>query len=247
MQNDARYYSSSYNTHLDYGPSFFDRPHVFNAVFDYELPFGKGRFHNNHAFINKITGGWYAAGIFRRSSGVPELVTISGQPFGGGIIFATPSGAFPVVPVGELDGGSIHGGVNGSTVNTPLGAQDVGTSGNPKNGGTGLNYFANPGATFLKFRPALIASDTNDGRDSPLRGLPFWNLDTRLGKTTNISERVKIEFSADFFNLFNHANFLDPSFDLTNPAVFGVINTQLIPADRISGARWIQLGFRIDF
>ena len=247
VQNDARYYSSSYNTHLDYGPSFFDRPHVFNAVFDYELPFGKGRFHNNHAFINKITGGWYAAGIFRRSSGVPELVTISGQPFGGGIIFATPSGAFPIVPVGELDGGSIHGGVNGSTVNTPLGAQDVGTSGNPKNGGTGLNYFANPGATFLKFRPALIASDTNDGRDSPLRGLPFWNLDTRLGKTTNISERVKIEFSADFFNLFNHANFLDPSFDLTNPAVFGVINTQLIPADRISGARWIQLGFRIDF
>ena len=247
VQNDARYYSSSYNTHLDYGPSLFDRPHVFNAIFDYELPFGKGRFHNNHAFINKITGGWYAAGIFRRSSGVPELVTISGQPFGGGIIFATPSGAFPTVPVGELDGGSIHGGVNGSTVNTPLGAQDVGTSGNPKNGGTGLNYFANPGATFLKFRPALIASDTNDGRDSPLRGLPFWNLDTRLGKTTNISERVKIEFSADFFNLFNHANFLDPSFDLTNPAVFGVINTQLIPADRISGARWIQLGFRIDF
>jgi len=80
VQNDARYYSSSYNTHLDYGPSFFDRPHVFNAVFDYELPFGKGRFHNNHAFINKITGGWYAAGIFRRSSGVPELAEASSSP-----------------------------------------------------------------------------------------------------------------------------------------------------------------------
>jgi hypothetical protein len=258
VQNDARYYSSSYNTHLDYGPSFFDRPHVFNAVFDYELPFGKGRFHNNHAFINKITGGWYAAGIFRRSSGVPELVTISGQPFGGGIIFATPSGALPTVPADELGGGSIHGGVNGSTVNTPQGPQRVGTSGCQTNctdaqgnpippPGTGLNYFANPAAAFLKFRPTLLATDTNDGRDSPVRGLPFWNLDTRLGKTTNISERVKIEFSADFFNLFNHANFLDPSFDLTNPAVFGVINTQLIPADRISGARWIQLGFRIDF
>ncbi len=247
VQNDARYYSSSFNTRLDYGPSFFDRPHVFNAVFDYELPFGKGRFHNNHAFINKIAGGWYAAGIFRRSSGVPELATISGQPFGGGAIFATLSGGLPTVPVGELGGGSIHGGVNGSTVNTPTGPQKVGTSGNTSNGGTGLNYFADPGAAFLKFRPALIASDTNDGRDSPLRGLHFWNLDTRLGKSTAITERVKVEFSADFFNIFNHANFLDPSFDLTNPAVFGVINTQLIPADRISGARWIQLGFRIDF
>jgi hypothetical protein len=143
-------------------------------------------------------------------------------------------------------------------VNTPLGPQQVGTAGCQTNctnaqgkpipaQGTGLNYFGNPGAAILDFRPTLLATDTNDGRNSPLRGLPFWNLDTRLGKTTNISERVKVEFSADFFNLFNHANFLDPSFDETNPATFGVINTQLIPADRISGARWIQLGFRIDF
>lgn len=247
VQNDARYYSSSYNTHVDYGPSFFDRPNVFNATFDYELPFGKGRFSNRHSFINKVTAGWYTAGIFRRSSGVPELATISGQPFGGGIIFATASGLLPTVPVGSLGGGSIHGGVDGSTINTPTGAVNVGTAGNPKNGGTGLNYFANPGAAFQDFRPTLLATDTNDGRNSPLRGLPFWNLDTRLGKTTNISERVKVEFSADFFNLFNHANFLDPSFDETNPATFGVINTQLIPADRISGARWIQIGFRIDF
>jgi len=110
-----------------------------------------------------------------------------------------------------------------------------------------LNYFADPGAAFQKFRPALIASDTNDGRNSPLRGLGLWNLDMRLGKSTAITERLKVEFSADFFNIFNHPNFLDPSFDATNPATFGVINTQLIPADRISGARWIQFGFRVDF
>ncbi len=247
VQNDARYYSSSYNTRLDYGPSFFDRPNVFNAIFNYDLPFGKGRFSNHHSFINRVTGGWYAAGIFRKSSGVPELVTVSGQPFGGGIIFATPSGMLPTVPVDSLGGGSIHGGVNGGTVNTPLGPQSVGTAGDPKNSGTGLNYFADPGGAFLKFRPTLLATDTNDGRNSPLRGLSFWNLDTRFGKSTAITERVKVEFSADFFNIFNHANFLDPSFDTTNPATFGVINTQLIPADRISGARWIQLGFRIDF
>jgi len=248
VQNDARYYSSSYNTHLDYGPSFFDRPHVFNAIFDYELPFGKGRrFSSGHSAVNRVIGGWYTAGIFRKSSGVPELVTVSGQPFGGGIIFATPSGMLPTVPVDSLGGGTIHGGVNGSTINTPLGPLSVGTSGDPKNSGTGLNYFADPGAAFQKFRPALIASDTNDGRNSPLRGLGFWNLDMRLGKSTAITERVKVEFSADFFNIFNHPNFLDPSFDTTNPATFGVINTQLIPADRISGARWIQFGFRVDF
>ncbi len=212
VQNDARYYSSSYNTHLDYGPSFFDRPHVFNAIFDYELPFGKGRrFSSGHSAVNRVIGGWYSAGIFRKSSGVPVLVSISGQPFGGGIIFATPSGMLPTVPVDSLGGGTIHRGVNGSTINTPLGPLSVGTSGDPKNSGTGLNYFADPGAAFQKFRPALIASDTNDGRNSPLRGLGFWNLDMRLGKSTAITERVKVEFSADFFNIFNHPNFLDPA------------------------------------
>ena len=243
VQNDARYYSSSFNTHLDYGPSFFDRPHVFNGVFDYELPFGNGRrFSSSHAAVNRMIGGWYAAGIFRKSSGVPELVTVSGQPFGGGVIFATPSGMLPTVPIDSLGGGSIHKGVNGSTITTPLGPLGVGTSAS-----TGLNYFADPGAAFQKFRPALIATDTNDGRNSPLRGLGFWNLDARFGKSTTITERLRVEFSADFFNIFNHPNFLDPSFDTTNPATFGVINTQLIPADRISGARWIQFGLRFDF
>ncbi len=69
----------------------------------------------------------------------------------------------------------------------------------------------------------------------------------RFGKVTHITEQVRVEFSADFFNIFNHVNFLDPSFDLTNPSNFGVINTQLVPADRNSGARWIQMGLRIDF
>jgi hypothetical protein len=226
VQNDARYYSSSFNTHLDYGPSFFDRPHVVNALANYDLPFGKTILKSSHSAINKVTSGWYTAGIFRRGSGLPELVSISGQSFGGGLDFGTLAGMIPTVPVGTLGGGSVHSGVGG---------------------GTGLNYFADPAAALAKFRPALLATDTNDGRNSPLRGLSYWNLDMRFGKTTSITERVRAEFSFDFFNIFNHPNFLDPSFDATTPSTFGVINTQLIPADRISGSRWIQFGFRIDF
>jgi hypothetical protein len=246
VQNDARYYSSSFDTHLDYGPSFFDRPHVFNAIFNYELPFGRGRWTNSHGPINKLIGGWYTAGIFRRSSGVPELVTISGQSFGGGLDFGTNAGEIALVNSKSLSGG-VNGGVSGSVLMTALGPVSVGTAGAPSAGGTGLNYFKNPGAAFLQFRPALLSSDTNDGRNNPLRGLGLWNLDMRFGKSTKITEQVRAEFSFDFFNIFNHPNFLDPSFDVTNPANFGVINTQLIPADRISGARWIQFGFRIDF
>jgi Carboxypeptidase regulatory-like domain len=247
VQNDARYYSSSFDTNLDYGTSFFDRPHVFNAIFNYELPFGKERFSSSHSSINKTIGGWYTAGIFRKSSGVPELVTISGQSFGGGLDFGTQAGEIALARTGSLGGGSVNNGVAGSVANTPLGPVSVGTAGDPSTGGTGLNYFKNPAAAFQQFRPALLASDTNDGRDNPLRGLGLWNLDMRFGKTTRITEQIKVEFSFDFFNIFNHPNFLDPSFDVTNPANFGVINTQLIPADRISGARWIQFGLRVDF
>jgi hypothetical protein len=244
VQNAAEYHSSSYNFGLDYGPSFFNRPNVFNAIFNYDLPFGGShRLSSSHSAVNKIIGGWYTAGILRISSGVPDLVTVSGQSFGGGDIFGISAGMLPTVPIGSIGGGGIHSGIcstgAGSGGNGP-GCATAGT-------GTGLNYFANPLAAIADFRPTLLATDTNDGRDSPLPGLGFWNFDMSVGKSTSITERLKVEFSADFFNLFNHVNFLDPSFDTTNPSTFGVINTQLVPADRIQGSRWIQLGLRIKF
>jgi Carboxypeptidase regulatory-like domain len=241
VQNAAEYHSSSYNFNLDYGPSFFNRPNVFNALFNYDLPFGGShRFSSSHAFVNKAIGGWYTSGILRISSGIPELVFVSGSSFGGGDIFGISAGMLPTVPIGSLGGGSVHSGVCST---------GAGSGGNACNGGTGtgLNYFANPAAALADFRPTLLATDTNNGRNSPVQGLGFWNFDMSLGKTTSITERVKVVFSADFFNLFNHVNFLDPSLDTTNPSTFGVINTQLVPADRIQGSRWIQLGLRFSF
>jgi len=44
-----------------------------------------------------------------------------------------------------------------------------------------------------------------------LRGKGYVNFDTAISKTTAITERLKIEFRAEFFNLFNHANFLNPN------------------------------------
>src|SRR6266849_3219353 len=57
--------SSGYNLKLDYAPSAFDRKHVFNSNFFYELPFGKGKlgFTGKPAW-NRIIGGWYISGIF---------------------------------------------------------------------------------------------------------------------------------------------------------------------------------------
>ena len=246
VQNSASYYASSFLPKLEYGPSFFDHPHIFNFIYNYDLPFGGShRLSNHHTAIKKMISGWYTAGIFHAQNGAPLLVTQGNQAFGGGSIFGFSDGEIPLVNPNSL-GGGVHSGISGSN--------GVGTAGDPANGGTGLNYFSNPEQALKNFRPLLLASDTRTGRDNPLRGLGLWNLDLRIGKTTTIHERFKFEFSADFFNAFNHVNFVDPGFgvagpglDTTNPATFGVINTQLVPANRNSGARWIQFGTRLSF
>ena len=246
VQNSASYYASSFNPAYEYGPSFFDRTHVFNLTYNYDLPFG-GSHHlsSSHGFINKLIGGWYTAGVFRANSGLPLTVVEgqSGSSLGGGLIFGIAQGAIPTVSPNSL-GGSAHqsvcstGGV-GSTGDGPnCGTGDT---------GTGINYFSNASSVLNDFRPILLGSDGRTGRSRPLRGFGLWNLDTRFGKVTKFHERYGFEFTADFFNTFNHVNFLDPTLDLTNLPTFGVVDATLTPANRLASSRWIQLGLRVDF
>ena len=75
-----------------------------------------------------------------------------------------------------------------------------------------------------------------------------------LSKTTAITERVNVEFRAEFFNIANHANFLNPNVinsyqgfytgggQGTNPnsGIFGQITSTADP-------RIIQLALRLSF
>ncbi|HMZ78375.1 MAG TPA: TonB-dependent receptor [Acidobacteriota bacterium] len=47
------------------------------------------------------------------------------------------------------------------------------------------------------------------GRNS-LRGPNYRNFDFSLVKTTNLTERLKLELRAEFYNIFNHPNFANP-------------------------------------
>lgn len=238
-QNQAGIYSNSYFPNVDYGPSLFDRTHIFNAFSLYELPMGTGHRFGGGSLANRFLGGWFTSGIFSAFSGLPYIVTESSQVWGGGSIFGFNVGRIPTVNPGTF-GNSVHSNVPGSN--------GIGTAGDPANNGTGLNLFADPAAVFADFRNVQISKDGRTGRANPVRGLPFWNLDMSLGKKTAITERVSASISADFFNIFNHVNFVDPSLNISQRASFGVISTQLVPTNRdISGARWIQIGLRFDF
>ncbi len=222
-QNQAGIYSNSFVTSVDRGPSLFDRTHIFNAGFLYDLPFGKGHRLGASNWLNKIVGGWYISGIATALSGLPQIVAESSQVWGGGAIFGFNTGAIPTVSPSTFDSGVHHV-------------------------GTGLNLFGDPQQVFNSFRNVQISKDGRTGRANPVRGLPLKNLDMSIGKKTSVTERVAISYSFDFFNAFNHVNFVDPTLDLTNRANFGVISQQLVPANReISGARWIQFGLRVEF
>jgi Carboxypeptidase regulatory-like domain len=246
VQNNAGTYATSFNPNYQYGPSLFDRTHVFNAIFNYDLPAGNGhKFSFGNNIANKIIGGWYVTGVFRAASG-PPLTVINGD-LGGGA-FANGLNAIPLLStnLGAGTHGSVCSGSHGFGSNGD-GPNCSHRAGTPAPSGTGLNLFANPDAVSADFRAVNISADGRDGTGSPLRGLGFWNLDSRLGKTTSFHERYKVEFSADFFNIFNHVNFFQPTLNLQNPATFGVISQELIPADRTQGSRWIQLGLRVSF
>jgi hypothetical protein len=233
-QNQAAFFTNSFHPGVDYGPSSFNRTHVFNANYVYDVPLGKGHKLSGGKFFDRIIGGWYTSGIYTAFTGQPLLVTESSQVWGADTILGSNTGAIPTT---KLDTG-VNGGV--------VGSGGVGTTGGGAIG-TGLNLFSNPQAAFGSYRPILLASDTRTGRANPIFGPGLWNFDMSLGKSTYITERVSGRITFDFFNVFNHTNFRNPTLNLQSPASFGVITSQFIPANRTNGARWIEIGLRLDF
>lgn len=74
----------------------------------------------------------------------------------------------------------------------------------------------------------------NLGRNS-LYGPAFQNVDLNLSKDFRITERLGLEFRAEFFNTFNHTNFGIPNSTLGNRALLGQI-TSTFPARDIQFA-----------
>jgi Carboxypeptidase regulatory-like domain len=218
-------FSNSYDSHYDYGTSVFDRKFVFTLLGVWELPLRP-----QSSWLKEVVGGWQVSPIVSIASGLPlEVMNAgsSGQEFG-----QTGFGvASEAVRIGS---GNASAGVNHVAPTTGAGSTASGK-------GSGLNVFADPQAVLNQFRPIQPSVDTTS-RGGTLRGLKNWNVDLAFAKKFKLpSERASLGFSAEFFNLFNHVNFLDPVISLQSPQTFGVITTQG------NDPRQIQLGLRFDF
>ncbi len=89
-----------------------------------------------------------------------------------------------------------------------------------------------------KFVPNAIGTFGNSGKNM-LRGPNYFNTDVALLKVTNISNRVGLQFRAEFFNIFNNVNFNAPSSNVSS-AQFGRITSALDP-------RILQFGLKLLF
>jgi hypothetical protein len=219
-QDDATFAPDSFNLNFNYGPSAFDHRHLFSTMWLYELPFAKSR---------RWSAGWWMSGIFFANSGEPMDVTANYQGYGGGTTFQYPIAAIPLSSP-QLDNG----------VHRAASSSGIGLAGGPAMRGSGLNRFADPAATYRNFRSPRLSSDTRSGRGA-LRDFINWNVDLSVGKSTRLRERLKLGFSMEFLNAFNHVIWQNPDLQLQNPAQFGVLSRQW------NAPRTLQAGTRLEW
>jgi hypothetical protein len=225
------------NLKADRADSALDRRHRFVTSFIYELPF----FKNSTGLTRTLLGGFNFSGTYTAESGQKATV-LSG----------------------------IDSNLNGDaaadrTIRNPAGVRGTGSTVTAltNSGGQIVAYLAdNPNAEYIR---AGLGAISNSARNTlQLPGIN--NLDFSIFKNFRLGETRRIQLRADFFNAFNHPQYIPGSpndIQPVNTTGFGQVNTvtganlslanpalaTFNHADRVfpSNPRTIQLALRFDF
>ncbi len=200
------------NLGAEYSLSLQDLPS--NLVINYgiDLPFGRGEEYlsNVNRATNAVVGGWRVNGITIFRSGIP----IALQAAGNGL---SQFGAGPIRP------------------NYIPGCQRK-LSGDPHSSARAAEWFN----TSCFSQPDVYAFGDENRVDPIMRSEGGENFDFSINKFFDITEKVKLKFSTEIFDLFNHAQFAIPNSNLSSPG-FGRVGQQSnLP-------RTIQFALRVTF
>jgi Carboxypeptidase regulatory-like domain len=204
---------------LDWGLSQINLNNNFTASVIYDLPFGRGKqFGSNWSNpVNTLLGGWQMTVIEHISSGFPIFI---------------------------VDGNNSSG-VNFQNNGNSLIRPDQIC--NPNNGVSksinewfNINCFTAPGAGAVG-KPGIPGELGNANR-TPVNGPDFVNTDFSVIKRFALPwENTGLDFRAEIFNLFNHAQFGLPGSDFNSPGTFGKINYT------VNGPRLVQFALKFTF
>jgi Carboxypeptidase regulatory-like domain len=177
---------------LDRGNSPINRPHIFTMNGTYFLPDLKG----SNGVTRAVLGGWELGGIFSANSGNSQSIYQNGIGEDRSIM----ANGLPRTVGGA--GGSLQSAV-GTGRNDMLRPLLTGES---CSAGRDGNHLYNP-AAFTMVGYVIGTLPSNLAPRGICSGPSFVNVDFSLNKNFSLTERVKMQFRLDFFNLFNHPNF----------------------------------------
>lgn len=200
----------SRNTAANRGLSDFHRKHRLSASFVWDIPTGSWK--------NPFVTGWQLAGFVQAQSGAPYSI-FSGEPEG--------RSANALRSLNNGSGGLFRLGFGRPNL-APTSSLDSLTATSDKTIAFDVTQLASPLGSFGNLpRNVLIGSAQK-------------RFDMSISKSTRLTERFRVEFRTEFFNLFNNVNFALPVNDLQDSSAGQIENT-------IGGPRVIQFGLKLVF
>jgi hypothetical protein len=215
---------------LDWALSQINLNNNFTASVIYDLPFGKGKKFGSswNGVTNTLLGNWQVTVIEKITSGFPIFIIDSNPQSGASLInigTAAPAGRPNEVASPFQVGAGANPTCNGlpaSQIPTKLSAK---------------GYWFNP----CSFE-APPTGELGSASRAPISGPDFVNTDFSVIKQFTLPwENIGLNFRAEFFNLFNHAQFGLPAADINAPLQFGQVSST------VNNPRLVQFGLKLTF
>jgi hypothetical protein len=198
-------------TNYDYGNSDLDLRHRITYMTSYDLPFGKSQ----KGFLGAIDKGWGVSASGYWQSGTPFSISYNGPPLLGAVMGARSD---EIANPKKMANVTILNGSNAGQTCTPTAGAFFNTC-----------AFETPNSGFF-----------GNQRRNQLFGPHTWSLNQEAGKTFTITEKYKLTFREEAFNLTNTTNDAAPSGTLGSTTFGEIIRTG-------STGRQFQFALRLAF
>jgi hypothetical protein len=240
-QSQFQPYQDNARPYLERARAPFDITNAFKTNFTYELPMGEGhRFLGNRSrALGLLVDGWQTGSFITWQSGAPFSILSQWATFNRGGSRSSNNTAYATQTHQQL-GKDIGVSVSGSTVGNikVYGISQSLISGD----GTGA-----PASPQLSCTPAVQGGFCNpqpgEVGNLPLYafdGPAYFGMDLSAAKVFNVSERFKLTFRTEAFNVLNH-NVFAMGDQVINNTNFGQINNS------VSTPRILQMSLRLAF
>ena len=202
--------------------SAFDARHRLVMSYYWQVPK-----HNFNSFADKLVNGWAISGITTFQTGFPiRISTVADNELMYSFDFELPGQPAQIAPFHTMKPQS-----NNGYYFDPNSFTDNATDSSAP--------LCSAGAEYECYDPSLLGTLGNTKR-TICCGPHISNTDLAILRTFPVSERMHVDFRAEFFNIFNHTQFYNPDGNVSDGAQFGQIT-------QVRDPRLVQFALKLFF